>query len=205
MKKLIVSIITIAFFTNAFCQVKIGVKASLGPSWFGIKETSIKSGSGGYVGGRGKFSFSAGIFSKIVLYKNFSVQPEILFSRISSSRIYKTVSGLQYGLSESESIHINQIQIPVNLRIESKRVYFMAGPSYSIMFSNPNYPYGSIPGSTMAREVKYNKPDIGLNITLGIKASDHISIDAKYYPGFSKMDNLGYKQQFIHIGASYTF
>ena len=192
-------IIIIAFFivSNATAQ-KIGLRTSIGSSWFGIKENSEANQ---YTGGTSGLCWSIGMTSNVKIYRYISLQPEVLFANISTSYAYKTESNYFF----YDPININQVQFPLNVKIRLKRLYVMTAPCYSILFGNNNSIHRI--GSTYAYNRKFDKDDISIVNTIGFELikKPSINIEVRHYRGITKLDNIGYHQSSISVGSSILF
>lgn len=196
-------LIIIAFLivSNVTAQ-KIGIKASVGSSWFGIKD---KSETSQYVDGTSGLCWSAGLATEFKLTKFIYLNPEILFSKTSSAYVYSIKYSIPGGSPGEEyyfydHVKINQVQFPLNIKIKLGKVYFMVAPSYSILFGNKNLIHRK--GSSYSSYYKFDKDDLAIVNSLGVSVSKSVNLELRHYRGFAKLDDKGYHQSFISIGMT---
>lgn len=87
-------------------KVKIGIKAGLNIASLTFDENELESSQ--------KTGFTAGIMAEIPLAKNFSVQPEVLYSQQGMKFSYSDIDVANS--SYKSTINLNYLNIPVMLK-----------------------------------------------------------------------------------------
>lgn len=211
MKKLyIIFLLTLAIgVCSAQKRVEVGLKAAVGTSWLGIKAQESTGGAYVYSDGPSSACWSAGIISEIRLTKVLFIQPEMLYTQVSGR--YEQYSKTNFSGKEQltysfyDRIYIGQLQFPLNVKLKLGRLYVMSGPCYSVLFANNNLIKRT--GSSTGYYNKFNRDDIGVNTSIGLEVvkKPSINIDIRHYRGLRDLDNIGYHQTFMQIGASILF
>ncbi len=126
MKKVFVSaLLLVAFVFNAKAQ-GFHIGAKLGGNLTKIEGQSFDEGF--------KLSYQAGGFVEIDFTKHLGIQPEVLFSQVSSKTT--TFNG---NLAPNSDYKLSYLSIPILLRINAgKLITFNVGPQYSILLNNEN-------------------------------------------------------------------
>lgn len=102
--------------TTAFTQVRFGLKAGLNISNFS-NDISSKSKAG----------FYGGVFANIPVAKDFSVQPEVLYSGMGAKSKYDS----------NVKVNLDYIAVPVMLQYNAlPNLYLEAGPQFSFLVSS---------------------------------------------------------------------
>ncbi len=188
MKKVVALLFAILFFgiiTQAQ-DIKWGIKA-------GSNFTEI---SGRSFNQNFNLAYQAGLFSEIDFTNTIGIQPEILFSEISST----TTSGLNAVYSNFNLNHpfnLNYLSIPILLRYNlNKLVTLNVGPQFSILMSNNN--------SVMETgENAFKQGDVSMvgGIQLNLAA---FRIYGRYAIGISDLNNISsqdtWNSQQIQLG-----
>lgn len=192
---------------------KIGIRGSIGASWFGNSSVEKQKGVPYWSEGDSKFSYAIGITSEIKIKGVFYIQPEISFAQTAGTFTMNFTNidskGKEYTdyIFYKNVVKLNQVQIPVFAKLKLGPLNIMAGPCYSIMFANKQDFQG------MGNYDKYNGNDIAINtgLSLEIVKKPSISLDLRHYRGLSKFDrnvymgSKGYHQSYVHIGTSILF
>lgn len=187
MKK-VLFIVLIACSLNSFGQFKIGPRIAGEVYWLGILKQKKKDGN--FISGPLFESYSIGITSEIKINNKLSIVPEVLFNKSHGSSAY--VDHLKNDTVFLNISKINQIQIPVLLKVTIKNMYVLIGPSASEL------------NKSSAVDKKHIYFDAGINAGIGVKIPEtNLNIDLRYYRGFASLDNIGYHQNYINIGISY--
>lgn len=203
MKKALFYVLLIASISSFGQGFKIGLRASAGLSWLGINTNESKNT---YITGPSYGIGGIGIASEFKLSNRFWLKPELMYLSSAGSKTYHGIFTDAYGqpfeqLVNFDPFKIKQIQLPVLLRVNIKKIYFIIGPSVS-KFINTRIS-NNIPGSTSYTE-GYTGSDIGLNTGIGIDVvkKPQISLELRHYRGLLKKDVEGYHQSFAQVGIS---
>lgn len=210
----ILIIVALFIVSDAYGQVKfhIGGRANIGASWFGIKEVDNGSTYQWTDGGSGLF-FQGGLVTSIEINKNWSIQPEVLFSQQSGSYTIMSTTvktdpsgnptGEQHDYMFFSRVNINQIHIPLQIKLRSNRLYIMTGVSYSIGLENKREYKRQ--GSDYTATKNFNRDDISLSNSIGVFISKKASIDLKIHTGLRPIDDYGYKIRGFCLGTTMLF
>lgn len=134
-------------------------------------------------------SYSLGLTYERRLYKNLYIKPELSYIKSHANSSFSNYK--QDTLRYANYAVINQISLPILLRVNLKKIYLLTGPSYSFIINKSNL-------------IK-NKFDSGFNLGFGVDLPDinpTLSIDLRYYRGFLNLNDIGYHQNYIQLGLS---
>lgn len=200
MKKTFIMLL-LACSINSYGQIfKIGIRGGVGLYWLGVP--IHKTSAGYYSQGNSYGIYSIGLSSEIKLSDKFYIKPEALFTQSQGAQAYTTHFKKDSTIYLS-AVVIKQIQIPVLLRVNIKKIHILAGPSYSLMLPNSTS-NAQIPGSTTVEKGSYNTHDFGITGGIGVDVikKPTIILDLRYYRGLRKLDMQGYHQSFAQVGLS---
>jgi hypothetical protein len=201
MKKTLLLLLILSVNISAFAQnIRIGIKGGLNLSKMSLYSPNIPYPNteilpGYQVGGIVNFGF-----------KNFDIQPGILFSTKGYKIISQLVDANQKAAGTSTATTtFNYIEVPVNALYHITIAnsislhggggpYFGYGVSASGAFGGKSYDvqFTNNPSLTTA---SYNNPDYGINFVAGATLKNSIIIDAGYGLGLA---NLGYGTSTLH-------
>lgn len=200
MKKLTLLLLLLCSVNTYGQFIKIGIRSGVGLAWLGIPKHSTSNGY--YSQGNSYGAFSIGAASELKISEKFYLKSEILFTQTSGAQAYTTHIKRDSTVYFSPVI-IRQFQIPIMIRLNVKKIHFIAGPSYSIMLKNSTSNM-VVPGSTTVNKGDYNTYDIGINAGIGVDVikKPTIILDLRYYRGLRKLDTEGYHQAFVQVGLS---
>lgn len=180
MKKLsILFIAVLAIYGTVQAQKGFHLIAKGGANYGKIKGQAFKNGYnlGYHLGGSFEWDFS----------KKLGIQPEVLFSQVSSD-----------GTTPNQNAQLNYLSIPILLRINiGKLLTLNLGPEYSILMSQEN----TVLGNAGNAFKDGNFAMIG-GIQLNLKT---LRAHARYNIGLSDINQLGnadaYKSEQIQLGV----
>jgi hypothetical protein len=126
MKKLFLSALLFSAFAIASQAQGFHIGAKLGGNLTKIEGQSFDDGF--------KLSYQLGGFAEIDFTKRLGIQPEVLFSQVSTKTT--TFNG---NLAPNTDYKLSYLSIPLLLRINAgKLLTFHVGPQYSILLNNEN-------------------------------------------------------------------
>lgn len=173
-------------------KVKLGVKAGLNVSSLTFDENELDSSS--------KNGFTAGLMAEIPLAKNFSVQPELLYSQQGMKLSYSDpeVENSHY----KSTIALNYINIPVMLKYYVvKGLSLQAGPQVGILLKANNKYQDNFLGydnhEKMDLKEYSNGIDASVNFGIGYQFVDKLYVDARY--------NMSYNNVFKDVTANTNY
>ena len=161
-------------------KVKIGVKAGLNIASLTFDENELESSQ--------KTGFTAGIMAEIPLAKNFSVQPELLYSQQGMKFSY---SDIDVANSSYEStITLNYLNIPVMLKYYVlKGLSVQAGPQIGILLKSNNKYQDNFLGYDNHENYNLsdytNAFDTSVNLGVGYQFKDKFYVDLRYNISYS--------------------
>ena len=161
-------------------KVKIGVKAGLNIASLTFDENELESSQ--------KTGFTAGIMAEIPLAKNFSVQPEVLYSQQGMKFSY---SDIDVANSSYEStITLNYLNIPVMLKYYVlKGLSVQAGPQIGILLKSNNKYQDNFLGYDNHENYNLsdytNAFDTSVNLGVGYQFKDKFYVDLRYNISYS--------------------
>ena len=161
-------------------KVKIGVKAGLNISSLTSDENELDSSD--------KTGFTAGIMAEIPLAKNFSIQPEVLYSQQGMKFSYSDVD-VQNSHYKS-TIGLNYLNIPVMLKYYVvKGLSVQAGPQIGILLKANNKYQDNFLGyenhETFNLSDYANGIDTSVNFGLGYQFKNKFYTDLRYTISYS--------------------
>lgn len=173
-------------------KIKFGLKAGLNVS--NLSNMDLKSKAG----------FYGGVFMNIPVAKDFSVQPEVLYSNVGAK---------QKGDSNAK-LEIEYISIPVMFQYKVlPNLYVEAGPQFSfLMDARLKDNVGSLHLKDATRGF-----DFGIGLGAGYDITKNIGVNVRYTAGFSDIVNkshrylYGYdrtgsvKNGVFQVGVNYKF
>ncbi len=176
----------ILFLNGLKAQPNAGLKA-------GVNYASLS----GYEGDR-RISFHGGVYVQVPLHKNWTIQPELLYSG----------EGQHYTISEGEestpvdkTITFSYVALPVMLRFNpSSKIYLEAGPQAAILVSARSLGYGT---DHFNMKRSFANGQFGFNTGAGFQINPRISIYARYYFGMTDAkpsDAVANKNQVGQLG-----
>ncbi|MDP5199103.1 porin family protein [Flavobacterium sp. DG2-3] len=171
-------------------KVKLGIKAGLNMANLSVDESELNSSD--------KTGFTAGLMVEIPLAKQFSVQPELLYSQQGSKFSY---SDAEVSNSNFKStIKLNYLNIPVMLKYYvAKGLSVQAGPQIGILLKANNEYQDNFLGYDNKENMNLKKYSSGIdtsvNFGLGYQFRDKFYADARY--------NLSYSNVFKESDVSY--
>lgn len=161
-------------------KFKFGAKAGLNISSLTFDESELNSSS--------KTGFTAGLMAEISLAKNFSIQPEILYSQ----------QGMKISYSDAEvenshyksTIELNYLNIPVMLKYYVlKGLSVQAGPQIGILLKSNNKSEDNFLGYQNKDNYNLsefaNGVDTSVNFGLGYQLKNKFYADARYNISYS--------------------
>lgn len=183
MKKSMLVLCTLLLCATVTAQtekVKIGVKAGLNISSLTSDENELDSSD--------KTGFTAGIMAEIPLAKNFSIQPEILYSQQGMKFSYSDVD-VQNSHYKS-TIGLNYLNIPVMLKYYVvKGLSVQAGPQIGILLKASNKYQDNFLGyenhETFNLSDYANGIDTAVNFGLGYQFKNKFYTDLRYTISYS--------------------
>lgn len=161
-------------------KVKIGVKAGLNIASLTFDENELESSQ--------KTGFTAGIMAEIPLAKNFSVQPEVLYSQQGMKFSYSDIDVANS--SYKSMITLNYLNIPVMLKYYVlKGLSVQAGPQIGILLKSNNKYQDNFLGYDNHENYNLsdytNAFDTSVNLGLGYQFKDKFYVDLRYNISYS--------------------
>jgi hypothetical protein len=195
MKKYILILSALFFGVTVMGQtdkVKTGVKAGLNISDLTVDEGELNSS--------GKTGFTAGIMVEIPMAKNFSLQPELLYSQQGTKITFsdEEVTNSHY----KSTIELNYLNIPVMLKYYLiKGLSIQAGPQIGILLkANNKYQDNFLgyedQGSFNLKEYS-SGIDTSVNFGLGYQLKNKFYTDVRYNISYSNVFKDGDANHFI--------
>ncbi|MCQ9639609.1 PorT family protein [Chryseobacterium sp. WG14] len=146
--------------TSASSPVRFGAKAGLNISSVSGDDTKSKAG------------FYGGVFANIPVAKDFSVQPEVLYSGM----------GAKADGNSDLKINLDYIAVPVMFQYNAlPNLYLEAGPQFSFLI-NSKLKYKS--ESVDAKDA-FKTFDFGLGLGAGYYFTPNIGVNVRYVAGLS--------------------
>lgn len=174
-------------------KVKLGVKAGLNLSSLSFDESELNSSN--------KTGFTAGVMVEIPLTKNFSLQPELLYSQQGSKSSFfdSDVTNSQY----KSTITLNYLNIPVMLKYYVlKGLSLQAGPQIGILLKANNKYQDNFLGYDNHESFDLKDystgVDTAVNFGLGYQFKDRFYTDLRYTISYSNVFKEGDANHFIN-------
>lgn len=174
-------------------KVKLGVKAGLNLSSLSFDESELNSSN--------KTGFTAGIMVEIPLAKNFSLQPELLYSQQGSKSSFydQDVTNSNY----KSTIDLNYLNIQVMVKYYVlKGLSVQAGPQIGILLKANNKYQDNFLG--YENHESFNLKDYAtgidtsVNFGLGYQFKDKFYADLRYNISYSNVFKEGDANHFIN-------
>lgn len=211
--------VLVAATATAQMEAGIGVKGGLNLSRFKVLyEADVANEGKSYTG---KPGFHAGVFAELKI-KNFTIQPELLFSQQGSYFKYYYPNN---GYDEKWTADFNYFTIPLNVKytllsLDEGNLNVQAGIQYSRLLSAKVNYYDFDGDGAQHRnnfemvDVKeeYAKSDLNAQLGLGFELPMGLSMDIRYYLGLqiitldsngSSRYDYGYKNQLLQVSVAY--
>jgi opacity protein-like surface antigen len=174
-------------------KVKLGVKAGLNLSSLSFDESELNSSN--------KTGFTAGVMAEIPLTKNFSLQPELLYSQQGSKSSFfdRDVTNSQY----KSTITLNYLNIPVMLKYYVlKGLSLQAGPQIGILLKANNKYQDNFLGYDNHESFDLKDystgVDTAVNFGLGYQFKNKFYTDLRYTISYSNVFKEGDANHFIN-------
>jgi hypothetical protein len=174
-------------------KVKLGVKAGLNVSSLAFDESELNSSN--------KTGFTAGIMVEIPLLKNFSFQPEVLYSQQGTKNSFSDsdVTNSNYKCT----IELNYLNIPVMLKYYViKGLSLQAGPQIGILLKANNKYQDNFLGYENQESFDLKEYSAGIdtsvNFGLGYQFKDKFYTDLRYNISYSNVFKDGDTNHFIN-------
>lgn len=174
-------------------KVKLGVKAGLNLASLTFDERELNSSS--------KTGFTAGLMVEVPMAKNFSLQPELLYSQQGTKISFsdKDVTNSNY----KSTIRLNYLNIPVMLKyyvLEGLSV--QAGPQIGILLKADNKYEDNFLGYKNQESFDLKDYSTGIdtsvNFGLGYQFKEKFYADARYNISYSNVFKEGDVNHFIN-------
>lgn len=174
-------------------KVKIGVKAGLNISSLAFDENEMNSSS--------RTGFTAGVMVEIPLAKNFSLQPELLYSQQGGKTSFfdSEVTNSNY----KGTIELNYLNIPLMLKYYvAKGLSVQAGPQIGILLKANNKYEDNFLGYENHESFNLKDYSTGIdtsvNFGLGYQFKDKFYTDLRYNISYSNVFKDGDANYFIN-------
>ncbi|WP_264537135.1 porin family protein [Flavobacterium sp. N1736] len=195
MKKSIIILCTLFLSVTVIAQtkkVKLGVKAGLNIASLTFDESELNSS--------GKTGFRAGVMVEIPMSKNFSLQPELLYSQQGTKVSFsdQDVTNSNY----KSTIKLNYLNIPVMLKYYViKDLSLQAGPQIGILLKANNKYKDNFLGYENQESFNLKEYSSGIdtsvNFGLGYQFKDKFYTDLRYNLSYSNVFKKGDINHFI--------
>lgn len=174
-------------------KVKVGVKAGLNLAALTFDESELNSSN--------KTGFTAGVMIEVPLAKNFSLQPELLYSQQGTKISFSDpdVTNSQF----KSTIDLNYLNIPVMLKYYVvKGLSIQAGPQIGILLKANNKYQDNFLGyenkETLNLKEYSTGIDTSVNFGLGYQFKDKFYTDLRYNVSYSNVFKEGDANHFIN-------
>lgn len=174
-------------------KVKLGVKAGLNVSSLAFDESELNSSN--------KTGFTAGLMVEIPLLKNFSFQPEVLYSQQGTKNSFSDsdVTNSNY----KSTIELNYLNIPVMLKYYViKGLSLQAGPQIGILLKANNKYQDNFLGYENQESFDLKDYSAGIdtsvNFGLGYQFKDKFYTDLRYNISYLNVFKDGDTNHFIN-------
>ncbi|MFH6995562.1 porin family protein [Flavobacterium sp. FlaQc-48] len=173
-------------------QVKVGVKAGLNLANLTFDQSGL--------GSSGKTGFTTGVMIEIPMAKNFSLQPELLYSQQGSKTSFydQDVTNSNY----KSTIELNYLNIPLMLKYYIVKGFSVqAGPQIGILLKANNKYEDNFLGyenhETFNLKDYSTGIDTSVNFGLGYQFKDKFYTDVRYNVSYSNVFKDGDANHFI--------
>lgn len=197
---------TILFFAAVLCgrgqTIDFGVKAGL--------NLAIQNHDGISFGHSMLAGFNAGGIMD-VSFKNFSIQPGLIFSIKGEADTYKynDINPFNGGSYLPSKTYLDYVEMPVNFLykadpINGTSLHFGGGPYLGIGISETDIVNNNTYSS---HKFSYSNPDLGLGLIVGVTLKSRLLVDGGFEYSLLNIDNNSYttKNSVISISAGYLF
>ena len=174
-------------------KVKLGVKAGLNISSLTFDESELRSSS--------KTGFTAGLMVEVPIAKNFSLQPELLYSQQGTKTSFfdQDVTNSNF----KGTIELNYLNIPLMLKYYViKGLSVQAGPQVGILLKANNKYQDNFLGYENQESFNLKKyssgVDTSVNFGLGYQYKDKFYTDFRYNLSYSNVFKDGDANYFIN-------
>ena len=174
-------------------KVKLGVKAGLNISSLTFDESELRSSS--------KMGFTAGLMVEVPIAKNFSLQPELLYSQQGTKTSFfdQDVTNSNF----KGTIELNYLNIPLMLKYYViKGLSVQAGPQVGILLKANNKYQDNFLGYENQESFNLKKyssgVDTSVNFGLGYQYKDKFYTDFRYNLSYSNVFKDGDANYFIN-------
>ena len=181
----------------AHAQLTFGARAGLNLTNFSEREDGQKLE--GVDKSKLKPGFQLGVVAEAALSDNLYIQPGILIATQGGAYKYS-----ETGYSETETINLNYLQIPVNLQykldMNGMNLLLQGGPYLGYAFSGKYKVKETEDGKTEKSEEKLDfgtedgqisQTDFGLGLGVGLQLSDNMQLGLGYNIGLKNLINGG--------------
>ncbi|RNA61445.1 PorT family protein [Chryseobacterium nematophagum] len=188
-------------------QIILSLALSISALVFSQHVTPLTTSLGVKVGvnPESKLGFYGGIFGNIPISSKFSIQPEVLYNRLSKKgEILPDPGGFLDNRNDNYNaeVDLNYLSVPVTLQYNiSPHFYVECGPQISFLMSS-RLTYKSI--SVSINEL-LRKVDFGASLGTGYYITPHIGVTARYVLGIGNIALAGPTNNTIQIGAAYKW
>lgn len=196
MKKTMLILYTIFISVTVMAQnekVKLGVKAGLNISSLNFYESELSSSS--------KTGFTAGLMVEVPVAKNFSLQPELLYSQQGTKTSFfdQDVTNSNY----KGTITLNYLNIPLMLKYYViKGLSVQAGPQIGLLLKANNKYQDNFLGyenhESFDLKSYSSGIDTSINFGLGYQFKDKFYTDFRYNISYSNVFKDGDANYFIN-------
>lgn len=174
-------------------KVKVGVKAGLNLAALTFDESELNSSN--------KTGFTAGVMVEVPLSKNFSLQPELLYSQQGTKISFSDpdVTNSQF----KSTIDLNYLNIPVMLKYYVvKGLSIQAGPQIGILLKANNKYQDNFLGYENKETLNLKEYSTGIDTSvdfgLGYQFKDKFYTDLRYNVSYSNVFKEGDANHFIN-------
>lgn len=174
-------------------KVKLGVMAGLNISSLTFDESELRSSS--------KMGFTAGLMVEVPIAKNFSLQPELLYSQQGTKTSFfdQDVTNSNF----KGTIELNYLNIPLMLKYYViKGLSVQAGPQVGILLKANNKYQDNFLGYENQESFNLKKyssgVDTSVNFGLGYQYKDKFYTDFRYNLSYSNVFKDGDANYFIN-------
>jgi Outer membrane protein beta-barrel domain len=202
----LISILLTSLAINAQTVVTFGIKA-------GANASTVTKGLGSlsaelFKDPNYKIGLAAGVFVNLAISKNFSLQPEIVFSQEGYVQDGKIGTADQNSYVQIYKSALNYLNIPIMFRYSFNNGFYMEVGTQIGFLLNKKLEIKSIEPDpyTLYTEGYLKNRSIGAGAGVGFKFKNGFGLGARYVFGLSAINELiGMKGNTFHFGAHYQF